>query len=189
MGVVAPVGAVVSAAIPALVGFLLEGLPTHLQLLGFGIAFLSVWLISSTKRKTKMDLASLKLSILAGVGFSIFFIFLDRVSPEVVFWPLISSRAASLVVMFLAVWVRKDRGVPAKPQIPLVVFTGIFDTGGNIFYALASSYGRLDVSAVVGSLYPGVTVLLAWFVLKERLTFKQWLGVGTALASLVLISI
>ena len=126
---------------------------------------------------------------MAGIGFSIFFIFIGQVSPQAIFWPLVISRVSSLVLLFLVVWVRKDKVTPKKAHLPLVICTGVFDTAGNIFYALASSYGRLDVSAVVGSLYPGVTVLLAWLVLKEKLTGRQWLGVIAALVSLVLISI
>ena len=66
---------------------------------------------------------------------------------------------------------------------------GLADAGGNLFFALAAQSGRLDVAAVVASLYPGVTVMLARILLHERLTKLQIVGIVAALAAVMLIAI
>ncbi|HUM71717.1 MAG TPA: EamA family transporter [Chloroflexota bacterium] len=189
MGVVAPLAAVISAALPVLVSLFFEGLPQMSQLAGFGLALVAVWLLSGMGWQTAVPRQELAYAAVAGTGFALFFIFIDRVEPGSLFWPLAAARTVS--VMSLCVWVL-SRGEWVRPlpnQLPIIALAGVLDALGNAFFALAARLGRLDIAAVLASLYPGSTVLLARLVLQERLTRLQWLGVLLALAALVLITI
>lgn len=188
MGVVAPVSAVVTAVVPLLVGFFLEGSPGTRQLLGFGIAIVAVWLVSRPRPGGKVHLCDLRLPAAAGLGFGLFLILIDHVSESAVLWPLVSARATSLVMLFVLVAVTRHRQRLALQQVPLMIVAGLFDVGGNTFYALAAQAGRLDTAAVLSSLYPAVTALLARFVIQEQLTRHQWVGVAVAMFAVVLIA-
>lgn len=188
MGVVAPVSAVVTAVVPLLFGFFLEGMPGTRQLLGFGIAIVAVWLISRPPQGGRFRPREVGLPVLAGLGFGIFLIVIDHVSNSSVLWPLVSSRLASLVMLFLLVALTRHRQWPARGQLPLMVVAGLCDVAGNTFYALAARIGRLDTAAVLSSLFPAVTVVLAGIVLKERLSRQQFAGVAIAMVAVLLIA-
>ena len=189
MGIVAPITAVVTAFFPVIVGIINEGFPSTWQLLGFGIALIAVWFLSRGGSDAAIQARELSLPVAAGLGFGLFFIFIDRVSDNAILWPLVAARIASISMLFVFVTTRRQGKVPARNQLLIIALAGIFDTGGNAFFALATRLGRLDISAVLSSLYPAATVLLAWFILKERLVLQQWLGVVAALVALVLIAL
>jgi drug/metabolite transporter (DMT)-like permease len=189
MGIVAPMTAVVTAFFPVIVGIINEGFPSTWQLLGFGIALIAVWFLSRDGSGAAIQARELSLPIAAGLGFGLFFIFIDRVSDSAILWPLVAARIASISMLVVFVTTRRQGKVPARNQLFIIFLAGILDTGGNAFFALATRLGRLDISAVLSSLYPAATVLLAWFILKERLVLQQWVGVVAALAALVLIAL
>jgi drug/metabolite transporter (DMT)-like permease len=190
---VAPVTAVLSAAIPVIVGILAEGVPPILVLVGFGLAVTAVWLLSGGRRADGLRRDELGLALLAGLGFSLFFVFIDQFSAGVVFWPLVAARAASIPLLLIFMLYRQWTGVQwaaiGRRLWPIIALAGVLDSGGNYFFALATQSGRLDIAAVLASLYPASTVLLARLILKETLGPRQWLGVGVALVALVLITL
>ncbi len=124
----------------------------------------------------------------AGLGFGLFFILIDQVSSSPILWPLVAAKIASIGIMLVFVLTRQKVEVPAINQIPVIALVGIFDACATGFFALATRLGRLDISAVLSSLYPVATILLAWIILKERLTRKQWAGIIVALLALVLVA-
>jgi uncharacterized membrane protein len=111
------------------------------------------------------------------------------VGGSAVFWPLVAARAASTVVMTLLVF-RRKLPMPAERRLWLpMLLTGGLDALGNAFFVLASQAGRLDVAAVLSSLYPAMTILLARLVLKEQVGRVQLIGIVLALVAISLIVI
>ena len=189
MGVVAPVAAVVTAGLPVLAGVFLEGLPPAIKYLGFALGMISIWLISRSTGGSRLNFRELGLPILAGVCFGGFFIFLDQAADTSLIWPLIGARVTSISLIVLASLVLRMRLLPPKDQIPLIALTGLLDTGGNFFYMLAARAGRLDIAAVLSSLYPAATVILARLILKELINRWQLIGILAAIGAVVLIAI
>ena len=78
--------------------------------------------------------------------------------------------------------------IPAPIPLGLLVLAGILDVAGNLFFLLAMQLGRMDVTAVLGSLYPAVTATLAWVLTKEHMARLQMFGVAIAVVAIVMIT-
>ena len=188
MGIAAPVSAVVAAALPVAVSFVVDGAPTLWQFGGFALALIAVWFISRSDA-VNVRWRDLTLPVIAGVAFGVFFVLIGQISDRAVWWPLVTVRTISLSTLAIAATVqRQPRFVEARYWL-VAALVGALEVGGNAFFALAGQAGRLDVAAVISSLYPATTVWLAWVILKERLSRQQLLGVVVALGAIVLISI
>ncbi len=188
MGIVAPLSALTAAVIPVVTGVFLEGPPAAIKLAGFALAVVAIWTLSYSRGDGRLQVQEWTHALAAGLGFGLFFVFIDRASAQAILWPLVAARAASITCMLLLVLVRGEFAPPSANHFVLLALVGIFDAAGNAFFALASRIGRLDISAVLASLYPAATVLLAWFILRERLMPRQWAGVALAAVALVMIS-
>lgn len=189
MGIIAPLTAVLSAAIPILFSLFTEGAPPVIQIVGFGFALLAVWLLSGANGHLSLEPIELGFAVLAGCGFAFFFIFIDKASETAVFWPLTAARITSVISLTIFVRVRGIWIRPSREQMPLIFGAGVLDALGNAFFSLSARYGRLDLAAVLASLYPASTVLLAQLILHERLNRPQWLGAVIALIAIILITL
>ncbi len=188
MGIVAALSAVVAALVPIIFGALTEGLPAPLQMLGFGVGLMAIWLLTSSHDRI-VHPRELWLAVIAGLGFGFYFVLIDRTVHEGVFWNLAFARSVAGVVLLGILLATRRPLLPPRPVLPLNLANGVLDAGGNLFFALAAQSGRLDIAAVVASLYPGTTVLLARLILHERLNRLQTVGAVAALAAVVLVAL
>ncbi len=187
MGIAAPVSAVLTASLPVLFSTFTVGLPGLLQLAGFVLALLAIGLISRPER-SKGRPEGMGLALLAGCGFGCFFILISRVHPASTFWSLAVARLFSLgMLLSLLRWQHKPLG-PGMAVAPLVVLAVVLDALGNTFFVLAAQSGRLDVAAILSSLYPAATVGLSMLVLRERIMRVQAIGILLVLLAIPLIS-
>ena len=187
MGVVAPVAAVLTAGVPVIFAWFHEGLPRWFQIAGFALALVALWLVSRPEQSGPPE--GIGLAILSGIGFGAYLILIDQAGKDAVFWPLATSRAASVVSLLAGSLAFKRFRAPARSVVPLCAAAGALDAFGLACFLLAARSGRFDIAAVLSSLYPAVTVLLASVLLKEHMSASQRLGMLTALAAVILIAI
>ena len=185
MGIGAPVTAVLTVAVPVVVAAFTEGLPRPIQVAGLLLALTALWLISRPDATTRFD--GLGLALLAGLGFGTFLVCIHQAGADSVCWPMAAALASSFVVSALILAVQGG-SLPGRSAMNVVIIAGTLDSCGNVLFVLASKYGRLDVAAILSSLYPAVTVLLAWLFLKERITWLQTAGMTAALIAVPLIA-
>jgi drug/metabolite transporter (DMT)-like permease len=188
MGIAAPISAVLTAGLPVIFSAFTEGLPGPLQLAGFVLAILAIALISRPER-SKGRPEGIGLALLAGCGFGCFFILISRVNHVETFWPLAVARLTSVLFLLIVVRLRQQPTLPDFSVTHLILLAGVLDALGNVFFVLATHSGRLDVAAVLSSLYPAATVLLAALILRERVTRIQAVGILLALVAVPLISV
>jgi drug/metabolite transporter (DMT)-like permease len=190
MTIAAPVSALFAALIPVVFGFFTLGAPSTTTLIGFALAFAAVWLISQAElTNLRFGLRELRIPLLSGLFFGLYFLTLHRATLNAFFWPLAAARLAGFVALGLYALIVRQPALPPREIWGLSIVNGILDIGGNAFYVLAAQTGRLDVAAVLSALYPASTVLLAWIFLKERITWLQAFGVLLAFVAIILFTL
>jgi drug/metabolite transporter (DMT)-like permease len=187
MGLIAPVAAVLGAAIPTLVTAFTEGVPSTRHILGFILAAVGVWLISRNEKGLGRP-EGIGVAVLAGIGFAGFYLCTHQAGHESALWIATLSRLASfLITVGIVFGGRHLRAVPA-PVLAIAVIAGILDISGSIVFIRAEQLGRMDAAVVLSSLYPAVTVLLARIFLHEHFSRARTLGMVAALAAVPMIA-
>ena len=193
MGVVAPLTAITSAAVPAGWGLLVgdESL-AGTAWVGVVVALLAIGLASASPvEQSSVSLAAVLEALLAGVGFGLMFVGLDQTVEASAPWPIVGGRlmTVSAMAVFFFIVKRESPLPPVRSDIRLPAVAGFVDTFSNALFLYATLEGDLAIVAVLSSLYPIATVILARVVLGERLTRPQQSGFVAAMVATTLIAI
>jgi uncharacterized membrane protein len=188
IGVVAPITAVVAAALPTAVG-VLGGDRLHLgQVGGIAVGLIAIGLINGPSReKAKGARAATGLAIVAGVCFGLFFILFHAGSSSGVM-AFVSGRAGSALAAVCFALISGVSFVPGRNAWRLIGLGGVFDGAGVVLYLYATFHGLLSLSALLTSFYPAFTILCARFFTHERLTWIQAVGAALAVVAVALIA-
>jgi drug/metabolite transporter (DMT)-like permease len=190
MGLTAALTGLLTALVPVAYSLFSDGLPSLLTAAGLVAGLVAIWLIthSPAKDSPASPPAALLLGALAGTMFGAQLILFKMASAGGLLWTMTSARAAGSLAMVLVILVRPPKR-PWKGFWQTGILAGMLDTIGNLFYLRAAQFGRLDVAAVVCSLYPAGTILLAGVVLHERPTRRKMAGMALALGAVMLMSV
>ncbi|NUS03989.1 MAG: EamA family transporter [Nonomuraea sp.] len=189
MSVVAPTTAATSAALPVLYGLAAGERPAFWALAGVVLALGSIVLISRDRSAGRGSVVSVLVSLAAGAGFGGFFILLAVAPSDAGLWPLVGARMSSVTVVVLLALVTRRSLRPGAGSLRVILAAGALDMAANVLFLLAQRQGLLSLVAVLVSLYPASTLLLARQVLGERLRGVQIAGVACALAAVTLIAV
>jgi uncharacterized membrane protein len=195
MAVVAPTTAVIAAMIPVLFAFVLGERLRPLTLVGVALALVAIALVSRPaldrtnleKTKPRGFPPGFGLALLAGISVGIFFLSLARTSMAAGMWPLIAARISSITLFGLIALVARRTLRMSGTAAATASAGGALDMAANALYMIAARIGPLSIVVTLASLYPASTVILARFVLGERLSVVQISGILCALVAVLII--
>ncbi|MFE9630798.1 EamA family transporter [Streptomyces sp. NPDC006463] len=200
MGVVSPLGSL-GVVVPVAAGLILGERPGLGQFAGIAVAVVGIVLAGGPElRGAPVQRQAVVLTLVAAFGFGAVMTLIAQASTTVtgLFLALFVQRVTNVAVGGGALWVQTRRGTPALPAgtgprilwglLPALAFVGLADVAANGTYSVAAQNGPVTMAAVLSSLYPVITALAAFAVLKERLRPVQAAGAGLALAGTVLLA-
>jgi len=187
--VVATIGAL-GVLVPVTAGLAQGDRPGAIQVLGAVAGLVGVVLVAreADPEWRAAGRLAVGLAALAALGFGIFFLGLDAASGARPAWTIVVARTSGVVTLLIAAAYARPSMRIEPALLPSLVAIGFLDVLANSLFAVATNHGLLSLVAVAGSLYSAVTVLLARFVLGERLAVPQRAGVVIALGGVVLIA-
>ena len=187
---VIPVSGVAGALFPVLWGLVDGDSLSVLQIAGILVGLISIALASGVSLQTfKGPIAGLRDGILAGLGFGGFYIVIENTSNDTEPWVAVASRLFPLLILIFILFLIKDKPKPSKEAFPFIVGSGLSNACASTCFLLAVNRGLLSVTSLLSALYPAITVVLAHFLIKEKMTRTQVFGVLAAIFSMASITI
>lgn len=213
MSVVAPISAT-NAVIPFLVGLATGERPGAVQLIGVALAAVGVLLVASEPARSGETIGAaalpnepavepaavaaaparrnqrraIVLALVAAVAMGLVLVGYDATARYDALWAMLGGRLSSAVCFSVVFLVMRPHIEMRRSALPFIVAVGLLDTGANGLFALATTQGYLSIVSVLGAVYPVVTVLLAYLLLRERIAKHQMAGAVATLAGIALIA-
>jgi uncharacterized membrane protein len=188
MSVVGPVSAVGAAIVPVVAGVALGERPGGLATAGVLVALPAIALVAMSNSTTGASRTALFDGLVAGAGFGLMFVALARAG-HAGLWPVTFEQSSCLVlVVAVAIVTRTPLRLTAR-RIAMPVFAGVTGAVATALYFFATQRGLLSTVAVLTSLYPGITVVLARVVVHERFRVSQRVGLGLCALAVVAIAL
>ena len=188
MGIVSPIASV-GVVIPLCIGLFSGEDPSNLQYVGIGIAILGIVLASGPELSSKTTARPVMLAIVAALAFGFAVYFMARGgragNPAMT---VVTMRVVQVSILLTIASFLRSKGGLTKSDIPMLTAIGVTDASANILFTFASATGYLSIVSVLGSLYPVVTVILAWALLKERLQTVQYVGIVATFVGVISIT-
>jgi len=188
MGVVSPISSL-GALIPLAYALFIKGdhLSTILTI-GVAIALVGGFLASGPEFSQGLPLKPLLFALSAAIFFGGALVCMAIGSQSSALMTMTTMRATTLVIGVLLFLRFRNVGGLGKSELPTLIFIGVADFAANLLLGVATTKGLVSIAMVLGSLYPIVTALLAFFFLHERLHKVQYVGVVFAVAGVSIIS-
>jgi uncharacterized membrane protein len=187
MGVVAPVSGVGAAVVPVVVGVAIGERPAALVWVGIALAVPAIWLVARTPADSASSGGFVD-GLMAGLGFGGLFVALSRVGADAGLLPLALNQAVAGVAVVVVASALRAPWLPRERRAGLGVVSGLLGATATALFMVASRGGHLTVTAVLVSLYPAFTVLLAAVVVRERVHAVQGWGLALCAAAVVLVA-
>ena len=187
---VIPVSGVAGALFPVLWGLIDGDSLSALQILGILVGLISIALASGVSLQTfKGPIAGLRDGILAGLGFGGFYIVIENTSNDTEPWGAVASRFFPLLIIIFILFLINDKPKPSEEALPFIVGSGLSNACASTCFLLAVNRGLLSITSLLSALYPAITVVLAHFLINEKMTRTQVFGVIAAIFSMASITI
>nr|WP_244954143.1 DMT family transporter [Spelaeicoccus albus] len=195
MAVAAPLSAVGSAVLPAIVGIAGGDRLAPLAIVGVVAALPAIWLVS--KPSTRVPGAALASGtvdgLVAGAGLGLLYVGIGKAGDSSGLWPVLSGETVAVIGLAAVFAIRRPKSSKGSPRrrllLAMAVLAGVLSVAATVLYFYATHTGALTIAAVLSSIYPGFTVLLAAAVLRERPSGVQLAGLGLCAVAVVAIAI
>ena len=193
IGVVSVVSTIAATGpvVPILVGLVLGERPSVLQLGGIVLTIDGIALLAFDRRPQPGGklVPGVGLALVAALAFGVFLVAIRYASRPDPLWGVLATRTGSVLALLLLGLAFRSRIKVERADMPSLLAVGVLDVSADVFFAFATTIGLLSIVSILSSLYPVATVILARIVLKERMVRLQQVGIGLALAGVLLISI
>ena len=193
IGVVSVVSTIAATGpvVPILVGLVLGERPSVVQFGGIIVTLAGIALLAFDRRPQPGGklVPGVGLALVAALAFGVFLVAIRYASRPDPLWGVLATRTGSVLALLLLGLAFRSRIKVARADMPSLLAVGVLDVSADVFFAFATTIGLLSIVSILSSLYPVATVILARIVLKERMVRLQQVGIGLALAGVLLISI